>query len=1384
MSISHESVHEWWDGSRIDDSERLEVANAINDNSILEKAYNDLTQEQQDLVLNAYYQKQDYYNPNEEEELGVMSDHGSEDKGWTSYPAGTLSGRPLSHESQGLECPNCKNKGGLFESTFAKNGYICDHCDADITVEAIADWNDIDWLDVSDYIDKDKDARESKANEFYEWEDDELIRMHNWRRDEKDDPTLFLNEPVANRQELWDREVERYEYVIKLMSTMPPYEKPSKYDFMRGAENDEIAEAVWNMKQALGESKANEEGLGLCKLCRVRDVEWVSPSDYFCNQCQEMNESKASEDYLDDLGYDYAEPTYQQRMDARSVVTKNFTIVQKQTSVPEYGEDQWEYGSWDTFSEDYNMKCNICGRVFDTDADKNGVAEQHLRSEHSIDAFGVSHKQFKESYNPMAFINKQLGIKTKAKELSPEAQCPKCGSYKTTLEGMSSLGYGKRRQYVCTNCYNVFQSEYSPKEIRSMYGDHPSPYDRHRWGWGESKASEDYEHLKAEDEARLDRDIETLQTAFYREVEKQGVSSANIFQELSRLRWIKSQFESGELPVTEAVRGKWDSWKKQDADVRDETMDFADVSDINTSLYTRDVDATTSVRADMVNMTLDEIRKIYPEEYEKLKKTGVWGFGEVRAVENWTDDEWFAEIEKLASGSGVKRTPVENFLATIDNNDSIVQAEMNFVNDAEIYGWNEATRSAILKGIAKFFSRGSESKANEVWIDIFYYIQSKPQGVTYEELEEKFGDRSDFKYFLFEHILDGGSKKLAYIDGKLIKAHESKANEEIGFTPEQTCCVCGKDFTLANFQNGVFSQGLGTHDTEGNKIMRNEREQCLAHTKCLLAKGLVTQGELDKIGESKANEDDLMRGFFPKDEDYKTYQRSMDKALGLKSVDSHYKSDGITCGICGETPSDKREHLRKHYGAYFDETVASESKATEERQGVHILELPYEFFDKSEYAPHGKQEFVDWLINVRGYSEALAYVSMEEVYDNPENYKKATTKFTESKASEVVEVKGLCPNCGKEDIALTDRTISGINSHNMAECSNCGYQWTFKELSSFNEDPQTDLGHSKPSEHFYESKANEKTGYRKRPTGYGTYVYEEKSKINCQNCGKEIYETDGDTFHTTKCRYCGHVNLTNDLTYESEAKKQGKEVAEKLAYYFNRGEKPIDWTDNQVSNEAEKILQETYGITTKKPEVAKEVAHESHSPTQEKIIDRKLAGVKSDGIVHELMLWENMSEEQATKAVESTEIPVMDSVSFSLFNRKYSELNEVERQEIKLYGGEAKATEDFTVSPHPNLLSDYVKRYPSSIVAGDVDYPASGGHFFQGLRSGDLCEAWTRADLENREIMKEITGYSEEYLNKLCYHNKWGRSGTITDNPTEPYGLGEAKKVNKSREGV
>ena len=55
MAISHESVHEWWE-NQLNYSDKLNLANMINDQTILDKAYNELSQEQQDLVLNTYYQ--------------------------------------------------------------------------------------------------------------------------------------------------------------------------------------------------------------------------------------------------------------------------------------------------------------------------------------------------------------------------------------------------------------------------------------------------------------------------------------------------------------------------------------------------------------------------------------------------------------------------------------------------------------------------------------------------------------------------------------------------------------------------------------------------------------------------------------------------------------------------------------------------------------------------------------------------------------------------------------------------------------------------------------------------------------------------------------------------------------------------------------------------------------------------------------------------------------------------------------------------------------------------------------------------------------------------------------------------------------------------------
>jgi hypothetical protein len=67
--------------------------------------------------------------------------------------------------------------------------------------------------------------------------------------------------------------------------------------------------------------------------------------------------------------------------------------------------------------------------------------------------------------------------------------------------------------------------------------------------------------------------------------------------------------------------------------------------------------------------------------------------------------DWYSKIEDLASKSGVKRIPVENFLSTIGANDDENIAMMNFEMDSSMYNWNGQTQKAILEGIHIYFSQ-------------------------------------------------------------------------------------------------------------------------------------------------------------------------------------------------------------------------------------------------------------------------------------------------------------------------------------------------------------------------------------------------------------------------------------------------------------------------------------------------------------------------------------------------------------------------------------------------------------------------------------------------------------------------------------------------------
>ena len=456
--------------------------------------------------------------------------------------------------------------------------------------------------------------------------------------------------------------------------------------------------------------------------------------------------------------------------------------------------------------------------------------------------------------------------------------------------------------------------------------------------------------------------------------------------------------------IGEAVRGKWNNWKKQDADVRDETLDFADVN--------------ADVRADIVDMTLDDVKEKYPEEYEKLIKTGVWVLGESKATEKWNDDEWFAEIEKLASGSGVKRTPVENFLATIDNNDSIVQAEMNFVNDAEVYGWNEATRNAILQGITKYFSHPIWNQADEhVWDNkTFTCSFCGKVGTDFSEMAKEIcQENPPIGQNGHQIPLFGDQVKPAnedYIPEPYDKHFEWKASMD---QDDYLCKYCGQQMAWDHPQYGR----MPLHTAPVDEILKVVKSHLNAHS----------------ISESKANED----------YDYRT-----------------------------------------DWGNY----PAPDS-----------MDKPYDWWD-------GQGEFI-----IDTVKDDLYQVIKDTGYNG---WREATvgvipTNYGEKPAEEWEIVKA------RQELEREGKIQKGNAQYRWFQTNDgkdLTQYWWDRNPSFYWFDSSLDL--DRPS--GWESKANEKTGYRKRPTGYGTYVYEEKSKINCQNCGKEIYETDGDTFHTTKCR--------------------------------------------------------------------------------------------------------------------------------------------------------------------------------------------------------------------------------------------------------------------------
>jgi hypothetical protein len=117
------------------------------------------------------------------------------------------------------------------------------------------------------------------------------------------------------------------------------------------------------------------------------------------------------------------------------------------------------------------------------------------------------------------------------------------------------------------------------------------------------------------------------------------------------------------------------------------------------------------------------------------------------------------QIHSLASGAGVRKIAVENFLGTIEGV-SKLEASMNLAQDARDYKWNAATRAAITRGIELHFASSqrrspvasaapSEALRYEVWLH--YDVAELPEDerepitervarFTYKTQAQKFAD--------------------------------------------------------------------------------------------------------------------------------------------------------------------------------------------------------------------------------------------------------------------------------------------------------------------------------------------------------------------------------------------------------------------------------------------------------------------------------------------------------------------------------------------------------------------------------------------------------------------------------------------------------------------
>lgn len=120
-----------------------------------------------------------------------------------------------------------------------------------------------------------------------------------------------------------------------------------------------------------------------------------------------------------------------------------------------------------------------------------------------------------------------------------------------------------------------------------------------------------------------------------------------------------------------------------------------------------------------------------------------------------------------------------------------------------------------------------------------------------------------------------------------------------------------------------------------------------------------------------------------------------------------------------------------------------------------------------------------------------------------------------------------------------------------------------------------------------------------------------------------------------------------------------------------------EWEEAEEEGDVQPELGDTYdGKSDKTYGEEAVIPYSQENYIQTKIVERKLAGYPDHSIAREVAIWHDLSNEEALDQVQAVEVSVDDKTAYSLFGKRFNQINKSELSEMKTLCGEVNVPKE------------------------------------------------------------------------------------------------------------